>query len=77
MSEEEEVAETPAVTEVSIDTPPLSITCKAPGEPLDKVIASALQLYRDVYTPSMAQPGPAMGFVTERDYDGGQAQSDV
>lgn len=63
MSEEETVE---AVTEVSIDTPPLSVTCKVPGGKLDDVVAATLKLYREVYTPGMARPGAAMGFHTEK-----------
>lgn len=69
MSDEED--STPAnddlpVTRVSIDTPPLSITCEQSGAALNDVIVAALALYREVYTPNMAKPGAAMGFHTER-----------
>lgn len=67
MSDEEEAQADPTpVTRVSIDTPPLSISCEQPGAALDDVVKAALALYREVFTPNMAKAGPAMGFTAER-----------
>lgn len=69
--ENESTPPSESVTMVCIDTPPLTITCQEPGAKLSDVVAQALALYRDVYTPDMSKSaGPAMGFVTERDIDG-------
>jgi hypothetical protein len=53
------------LTEVVIETPPLSITCKQPGGDLKEVVKVALGLYREVFTPEMTRPGPGVGFTAD------------
>lgn len=64
MSDDESDA---GVTEVSIETPALSVTIKAPGVDLAEARAHAVAIYREIYEPGMRASalaaGSSMGFV--------------
>lgn len=60
----------PAVTKVSIDTPPLTVTVEAPDISVDDAAAGALALYRLVWEPSMRGTHMGgVGFSAERSGD--------